>query len=43
MTISQWPYVLVEKHDSLNPFFIGKESVELIEEIVFLGPFCCAR
>ena len=31
MTISQWPDVLAEEHDSLNPFFVGKESVELIK------------
>ena len=37
MTISQWPDVLAEEHDSLNLFSTGEDSAELIEEIVFLG------
>ena len=40
MTISQWPDVLAEEHDSLNLFSTGEDSAKLIEEIVFLVPWC---
>ena len=38
MAISKWPDVLVQEHDSLNLFSAGKDSAELKEETVFLGP-----
>ena len=38
MTISQWPDVLAEEHDSSNLFTTGEDTAQLIEEIVFLGP-----
>ena len=39
MTISQWPDVLAEEHDSLDlSLSTGEDSAELIGDIVFLGP-----